>query len=127
MGELPNGADCCLQEAKKVKKFQALVTEVESAEPGPALDEACEQLQALVAGLKPAKGLLQQACAPRTALVLPAACFVSLLPWLGKKLLNVLLCLTTVSCSRQAQSACIQSHGKQAQMQTRYLLLGTAP
>lgn len=55
---------CCKQDAKKVKKFQALVKEVEAAPPGEGLDEACEQLQLLVAELKPAKASLQAACEP---------------------------------------------------------------
>ena len=46
-----------------MKKFQALVKEVETASPGEGLDESCEQLQQLVAELKPAKAILQQACA----------------------------------------------------------------
>ena len=49
-----------------MKKFQALVKEVETAEVGGGLDEACQQLQQLVAELKLAKAALQQACAPPT-------------------------------------------------------------
>ena len=49
------------QDAKKVKKFQALVKEVETAKPGAGLEEACTELQQLVAELKLPKNTLQDA------------------------------------------------------------------
>ncbi|KAK9806472.1 hypothetical protein WJX73_000758 [Symbiochloris irregularis] len=60
---LPFGCmDLAIKDAKKVKKFQGLLKDVEAAAPGQALDDACEQLQALISDLKPSKGLLQEAC-----------------------------------------------------------------
>lgn len=52
------------QEAKKAKKFQGLIKQVEKAKPGQELDDACQQLQAIVAELTPAKNLLKAACTP---------------------------------------------------------------
>lgn len=52
-----------------MKKFQGLVKEAEAAQPGAGLEEACEQLQALIAELKLPKAALQQSgeCETRSA------------------------------------------------------------
>lgn len=51
----------CVQEAGKGKEYQALLEEIEGAGlEGGALDQACNELQALVSALKPPKQLCKE-------------------------------------------------------------------
>lgn len=60
---LPFGTmDAALQAAGKAEDFEALLSEVETAQlEGSALNKACNQLQELVSQLRPAAGLLKDA------------------------------------------------------------------
>ena len=65
----------CAQEAGKGKEFEALLSDIEEASlEGGALDKACNELQALVSGLKPPKQLSKEVGESDTAHRLISCC-----------------------------------------------------